>query len=360
MEKVVLIIAGGKGERLWPLSRINKPKQFLSIGSDKTLLENTIERAKTVVKEENIFIITGKNYEDLFDIYIPNFKKENIIFEPIGRDTMPAITLGAYYISKKIPNCTIAILPADPIIKENDIFEKTLNKAFQLADEKKLPVTIGIKPTRPEVGYGYIELESLIDSDENITSFNVKKFTEKPDIKKANTFLELGNYLWNAGMFIFDNNSLLDTIEKINGNLYSKIKEVYEAIENKNNEEALNLFLSVEKISFDFGVMEHLKNILCVKGLFFWDDLGSFSALKRIYYVDKYDNTSIGNNILRNSARNIILNNSDNTLIVLNNIEGVKVIYSENVFLVYKNEDDAEVKEILDRVKCDENGSIYT
>ncbi len=358
MEKAVLIIAGGKGERLWPLSRQNKPKQFLSIGEKKTLLENTIDRAKIIAEEKNIFIVTGEAYRELFDIYLPNFNKENIIFEPLGRDTTAAIALGAYYIEKKIPNSILAVLPADPIIKNNELFEKTLEKAFEFANEKKLPVTIGVKPTRPETGYGYIKMKNLIDSNNNINVFFVDEFKEKPNEQKAKEFLELGNYLWNAGIFIFDINTLLDTIKNIQKNIYEKIESTYNAMIQNDDKKAFDIFESIEKISFDFGIMEHIKEIICVKAEFFWDDLGSFLALKRIYEADNNSNVSIGNNFLRNSKNNIVLNNDEDTLIVTNNIENLNIIKSGNVFFVYKSEDDDKIKEILSDIKINKTDYV--
>lgn len=360
MKKTVLIMAGGMGERLWPLSRESKPKQFLSIGGESSLIENTVNRAKLITNDSNIFIVTGSKYKDAFEKFLPNFNKDNIIFEPIARDTTAAIALGAFYIKETVGDTTLAILPADPIIKDDVLFTQTLCKGYDFALNKKSAITVGIKPTRPDTGYGYIKIGKAIDSTNNIKSFYIDSFKEKPNKEKAIEFLEDGNYLWNSGMFIWDINYLLETIESTNPNIYNNVKLSYDAMKNSDYGNALKYFESTEKISFDFGVMERIENIICVKAEFFWDDLGSFTALKTIYNADSSDNIAIGNTFLNESKNNIIVNNDDNTLIALNNIEGITVIKSNDVIFIYKNGEDDKIKSLLKEIRLDDNKKKYT
>lgn len=359
MKKTVLIMAGGVGERLWPLSRLSRPKQFLSIGGEKSLIENTVRRAKLITDDSNIFIVTGAKYKDAFFKYLPNFNQDNIIFEPTARDTTAAITLGAMHIKETVGDTTLAILPADPIIKDDQLFTKTLTRAYKFASTRRSAVTIGIKPRRPDTGYGYIKMGALVDSNEGVESFYVEGFKEKPNKEKAEFFLEDASYLWNSGMFVWDINYLLETIESINSSIYQNVRLAYEAVKTNFNF-ALTCFEAVEKISFDFGIMEHIENIICVKGEFFWDDLGSFTALKTIYGSDDNDNTAIGNVFLNESKGNIIVNNDEKMLIALNNVSGITVVKSDDVIFIYKNGEDDKIKTLLKEIRLDDSKEKYT
>ena len=344
MRKSVLIMAGGIGERLWPLSRENKPKQFLKIGDNKSLIEKTISRALKITNEENIFIITGIRYEEVFNQYMPDFRKENIIYEPLGRDTTAAITLGALAIKEKIGNSIIAILPADPIIKEEDLFTKTVEEAIETTFKTKKTVIVGIKPNRAETGYGYIKLTDNIKDNE----FKVERFVEKPNLENAKKFLEDGNYLWNSGMFIWDIESVLNAVQSIMPDTYNK---VVKSFDNRNNfERAKAVFSKIEKISFDTGIMEKLKDIICIKAEFFWDDLGAFSALGRIYKKDQDNNVVIGNAYIKESKNNIIIND-DNDFITVDGINNLTIVKSNGALLIYSDNQDSKIKEILKDIK---------
>lgn len=344
MEKSVLIMAGGIGERLWPLSRENKPKQFLKIGDEKSLIEKTILRALKITSEENIFIITGIRYREAFNQYIPNFKKENIIYEPLGRDTAAAVTLGALTIKEKIGNSIIVILPADPIIKEENLFTKTVEEAIETTSKTKKTIIVGIKPNRAETGYGYIKLANNIKYNE----YNVEKFVEKPNLENAKKFLDNGNYLWNSGMFIWDIENILNAVQSFMPDTYNKVLESFNNIDNL--EKSKEIFSKIEKISFDFGIMEKLKEIICIKAEFFWDDLGAFSALGRIYKKDNDNNVVIGNVYIKESKNNIIIND-DNDFIAVNGIKDLTIVKSNGALLIYTDNQDSKIKEILKEIR---------
>lgn len=344
MEKSVLIMAGGIGERLWPLSRENKPKQFLKIGDEKSLIEKTILRALKITSEENIFIITGIRYREAFNQYIPNFKKENIIYEPLGRDTAAAVTLGALTIKEKIGNSIIVILPADPIIKEENLFTKTVEEAIETTSKTKKTIIVGIKPNRAETGYGYIKLANNIKDNE----YNVERFVEKPNLENAKKFLDNGNYLWNSGMFIWDIENILNAVQSFMPDTYNKVLESFNNIDNL--EKSKEIFSKIEKISFDFGIMEKLKEIICIKAEFFWDDLGAFSALGRIYKKDNDNNVVIGNVYIKESKNNIIIND-DNDFIAVNGIKDLTIVKSNGAILIYADNQDSKIKEILKDIR---------
>ena len=348
MNIAVLIMAGGIGERLWPLSRENKPKQFLNIIENKSLIEQTIDRALKITDEEHIFIITGKRYSESFDKYIPNFKKENIIYEPMGRDTTAAITLGILTIKEKLGDAITVILPADPIIKNEDMFIKNIEDAINITRETKNIVIVGITPNRAETGYGYIKLKDNIKDDK----YNVEKFLEKPNLEKAIQFLEDGNYLWNSGMFIWDIDNIINSIKTFMPDTYDKVLKTFEALkDNKNYDEIIELFKKIDKISFDSSVMEKLDNIICIKSHFFWDDLGAFSALGRIHDKDSNNNVIVGNVYAKEANNNIIINDESNTFIAIDGVDDLTIVHSNGVFLIYPNNKDSKIKEILKDIR---------
>ncbi|WP_295159453.1 mannose-1-phosphate guanylyltransferase [uncultured Brachyspira sp.] len=344
MKKAVLIIAGGIGERLWPLSRENKPKQFLTIVENKTLIEQTIDRALRITDEDSIFIVTGKRYKEAFSKYIPSFKKENIIYEPAGRDTAAAIGLAMILIEEKIGNAIITILPADPIIRKEDLYIKAIENAIDISRNTNNIVIIGVNPDRAETGYGYIKIKDNIAYD----VYNVDKFIEKPNYENACRFLEDGNYLWNSGMFIWSIDNIIKSIKTLIPDTYNKI---IETLKNKNDDEKLKIFNTIDKISFDFGIMEKLTNIICIKSHFFWDDLGAFSALGRIHNKDSNKNVIVGNVYAKESNGNIIINDDKKTFIAADGIHNLTIVKSDNVLLIYPNNEDSKIKEILKDIR---------
>ncbi len=342
MKISVLIMAGGIGERLWPLSREEKPKQFLTIYDNKSLIEQTIDRAKQITSLENIFIITGNRYKSTFKKYMPDF--QNIIYEPIGRDTTAAIALGVYYIKEKVGDSIVVIVPADPIIKENKLFIDSIKEAIERTKETKNISIIGIKPTRAETGYGYIKLKDII----KYNSYNVDRFVEKPNLEKAKEYLKDSNYLWNSGMFIWDTDSILKKIKTLANDTYNKVVETYKNINDENK--ALEIFSTIEKKSFDFSIMEKLNDIICIKSNFFWDDLGAFSALYRIYEKDENQNVTIGDVFVKDSNNNIIISDDD-TFMAISGVENLTIVKSKDVLLIYSNNEDNRIKDILKDIK---------
>ena len=342
MKKSILIMAGGIGERLWPLSRESKPKQFLTIIENRSLIEQTIDRALKITSEDNIFIITGKRYKDVFAKYMPSFK--NIIYEPMGRDTAAAIALGAISIKEKIGNAMIAVLPADPIIKNEDLFIKSIENAIEVSENTNEVVVVGINPNRAETGYGYIKIKDNIKDD----VYNVDRFVEKPNYENACKFLEDGNYLWNSGMFIWSIDNILNSIKELMPDTYNKTVQTLEAKDDNKKEE---IFKTINKISFDFGIMEKIKNIKCVKSSFFWDDLGAFSALGRIHDKDDNNNVIIGNVYAKEAKSNIIINDDKDTFIAIDGVDDLTIVKSNGVLLIYPNNKDSKIKDILKDIR---------
>lgn len=324
-----LIMAGGKGTRFWPKSTEETPKQFLNlIDKDKTMIQLTYERLLKIMPKERIFIVTGKRYKGQVQNNLKDLPEKNIIIEPEGRNTAPCILLACLYIKEIYSNATVAVLPSDHAIKNTDEFCNILNRANQYVEDenKNAIVTIGIEPNRPETGYGYIKFEKSIDK-----VIKVERFVEKPNLEKAKEYLSDGGYLWNAGMFIFDINSMLKELE-MNYSGYNILKEL-PSIENENYVEKLGkLYPECEAISIDYAVMEKSENIYVIPGNFGWDDIGTWSSLGR--YIPKDNNSNIlnGNIEVYNSNNNIVY--SGDKKIILLDTDNIFCIDADNVLVV--------------------------
>ena len=291
----VLIIAGGVGTRFWPKSTEKKPKQFVNLIGNKTMLQMTIDRVKKITSMEHIFISTNSHYVDLVLEQIPEISKENIIIEPVGRNTAPCILLSTMIIDKKYPNSNIAVFPADHILREEDNFVKTIETANQFLKNNKGIITIGIQPTRPETGYGYIKMSTMPIGKNNFEVIKVDKFVEKPNLEKATEYLSTNKYLWNAGMFVYNSKYMIEEFE----DKMPKMSETINSIINSNDEEYMkNLFEKYElceKISIDYAIIEKSNNIYVIPSDLGWDDIGTWPSLQRYIEPDDDDNYLKGN-----------------------------------------------------------------
>ena len=348
MKTTVLIMAGGQGERFWPKSRTKLPKQFLNItNSDKTMIQLTVERVKPIVSIEDIYIITNENYKDLVKEQIPDLPNENIICEPVGRNTAPCIGLAAMYMTKKYDDSVMIVLPADHLIKNVDEFVDTLLLAKDKAISGKNLVTIGIRPNYPETGFGYIK---YIDN-ENDNFYSVDKFVEKPILEKAKQYLNSGNYLWNSGMFIWKTSTIIENIQKFLPDTYDKLLEIKKAIGTKREEEVLKeIFPTIEKESIDYGIMEKTDNIYTLPGSFGWDDVGSWNCLDRINQTDEENNIKFGNVVSVNTSNCIIYGNK--RLITTLNVKDLVIVDTEDAVLIADKNSTGDIKEVIAKVKA--------
>lgn len=259
-----LILAGGKGSRLYPLSRMNRPKQFLDVINEKSFLVNTVERIAPLIEKDNMYIVTNKDYEDQIKDELKDINKENIITEPMNKETATCIGLSAVKLLKKDQDAVMIVLPSDHYIEDEKEYVNTLAQAIELANRRKAIVTLGIEPTRPEIGYGYIEMGEQVSGD--IATYKVARFTEKPNLDVAKEFIFTGNYLWNSGMFVFRADIILREIEKYLPNVYKSLMEIYRHIGAEDEDEViLKEYDSINGISIDFGVMQRTKKSLCYK-----------------------------------------------------------------------------------------------
>lgn len=350
MIRTAVIMAGGSGERFWPLSRKNKPKQLLNLGkSDLTMLEESVLRASKVFKPENIFIITGEHLVNPIREVLKLIPQENILAEPSKRNTAPCLALSAAHLIKKYGNAeniSMAVLTSDHIMETEEQFVQTVEDALDYVESTDSIATIGIKPSRPETGYGYVELGSEL-SNKVATIYQVVKFKEKPDLETAKKYVDTGNYLWNSGMFFWRLDTFVSQMTKHLNEVGSKIAELVEA----NN--VSTIFNNFPNISIDFGLMEKADNVVCVKALFEWDDLGDLNSLERTKKIDDNGNILIGKHSIVESKNCIIINNTSNdkTIATALAVENLIIALTDDALLVANKNDVQRVKEIVEQLK---------
>lgn len=330
-----LIMAGGRGTRFWPLSTEEKPKQFLNLLGNDTMLQMTVNRIKPIIPIERIFVCTIKRYENIVKEQLPELSHKNIIIEPEGRNTAPAITLSAFIIEKYFKDSSMIVLPADHLIKEEEKFRRMILKADSFIEENpESIITLGITPDRPETGYGYIKCNMKCDLKE-LNVLKVDSFVEKPDKKSAQKYLSDGRYLWNSGMFIWKSSKILNEIKKYSFNTYNALSE----IENVDEEEMQVLvdrkYGETEAISIDYAVLEKSEDIFVIYGEIGWDDIGTWKAIERYKDKDKDDNIIQGDIRVIESESNIVLNN--NKKLVLIGIKNVMTMETDDsIYIVDK------------------------
>lgn len=348
MKKTALIMAGGRGERFWPRSRRNMPKQFLSLTDDgKTMIQLTVDRILPLVDLEDIYIATNQDYKDLVQEQLPGIPKENILCEPIGRNTAPCIGLGAVHIAKKYEDALMMVLPSDHLIKYNKMFVNTLRAGCEVAEKGANLVTIGITPDYPETGYGYIKFNPD-RMDEH--AYEVERFVEKPDLETAKEYLATEEYLWNSGMFIWKISTILENLKKYIPSTYQGLQKIQEAIGTEEEDRVLEqIFPSFQSESIDYGIMEKASNIYILPGVFGWDDVGSWLAVGRIKKSNEDGNVANGNIITINCKNNIIEGGSK--LIATVGIEDLIIVDTEDATLICNKNSAGDIKKVLENLK---------
>ena len=329
-----LIMAGGKGTRFWPLSTEDKPKQFLKLIGDKTMIQMTVERILPIIPMDRIYICTGERYVDLIKEQVPNLSVENIIIEPEGRNTAPCITLSSLVIKRKYKDATMVVLPSDHLIENEDKFRDIILKANKYLDtNNKAIVTLGMSPTRPETGYGYIKY----DNNTNMEMLKVDRFVEKPDKETAEKYLKEGNYLWNGGMFLWKVNTILSEVKKYIPNTYEVLSEI-ENVSDENLQEVINSnYSKTDEISIDYAVLEKSNDIYVVKSDIGWDDIGTWMAMERYREKDNYENIYDENTISIDSRNSLVIGNSDKQVIMIGVDNIATIVSDDGIYIVKKS-----------------------
>jgi mannose-1-phosphate guanylyltransferase len=353
-----VIMAGGKGTRFWPKSRERMPKHLLDIVSEKTIIQETIDRIVPLVPVDNILIVTGHSHADALAKQLPQIPEKNIIIEPVGRNTAPCIGLAALHIKRKSPDDVMVVLPADHLITDAPRFRHLLSSAAEVAAQSDFLLTIGIKPTYPETGYGYLEQGILKATIKGEDIYEVKSIREKPDLEQAKVFLEKGGFYWNSGMFLWRADTILRAIKTWLPDLYQGLLRIEGAIGTDEEKSIVErVYRMISSISIDYGVMEKADNVLLVKGDFGWSDMGSWDALWEVLEKDEHGNTARGKALFIGvDAKNSLIQSS-RKLVALVGVEDLIVVETEDSLLICKrgcSQDVKKVVEILEHKKMKE------
>ncbi len=342
----VVIMAGGTGTRFWPYSRNDKPKQFIdALGTGRSLLQMTYDRFADNVPNENIWIVSNEIYRDLLAEQLPELSPENILLEPSKKNTAPCIAYAAYKIKKKDPNAVMVILPSDHVIFKEEKFLEVIQAAVAGADHQEL-ITIGIQPNRPETGYGYIQF-----SKSDSTLKKVETFREKPELELAKQFIESGDFVWNAGIFVWSISAIISAFESLQPELAATFDAGNDAYFTDQEEAFIQKAYTASKSdSIDYAIMEKAESVRVVLGDFGWSDLGSWNALHEIQDKDHNENVLEGDIMTYNSQDNYILSKT-NRLVVAEGLEGYLVADFQDVLLICKKEDSNVFRKFVSDVK---------
>lgn len=338
-----LIMAGGGGTRFWPLSRKRVPKQLLNLDGKEVMLNETIDRLSGVVEKEDIFIVTNTEQVDLTKIVTADRVLENhILAEPSARNTAACIGYGAMEILKKYGDGIMCILASDHYIKDEDAFRNVLKKAVETVEKTDGLVTIGIKPTFPSTGYGYIKSENVPGEG----FYKVLEFVEKPDLCRAKEYIDSGSYAWNSGMFVWKASTIMRYFEKLLPDIYEKLMIIGETMGTASEKDVLwAIYDTIPKISIDYGIMERADRVYMLEGDFGWNDIGSFDALPALYTADEKGNVIRGETVLIDAGDNIIL--GENKMIACVGVDNLIVVDTEDALLVCAKDRAQDVKEIV-------------
>ncbi len=360
--RYVIIMAGGRGERFWPVSREKTPKQLIKLLGERSFLQQAVDRCLPLVPLKNILIITNAAQAAEVRKQLPKLPKENAIAEPIGRDTCAAVTLGAAIVGARSVNAVMAVLPADHVIPEEKKFQQVLADAFDLAGRGQVIVTIGIKPTEPATGYGYIRTGHPLPPPHGVkkyktTFFKAEQFVEKPNYEKAVEYLTSGQYRWNAGMFVWSFVTITNGLEAHQPEMAAACHRWFEAANKGKLDKVLaKEYPDIKKISIDFALMEKAHNVVVADGAFEWDDLGAWPALARHVKADAEGNAAVADFIHVDAARNIVYDarsKANRTPICLVGLKDCIVVQTDDATMVAHKSGAQKIKELVKKLAGD-------
>ena len=346
-------MAGGIGSRFWPMSRTSHPKQFMDIlGTGQTLLQQTYDRFLRLCPKENIYIVTNESYIGLVKEQIGDINMNNILSEPARKNTAPCVAYACYKIAQMNPAAVTVIAPSDHLILKEDTFVKAIKSCYKKAESEDCLVTLGIRPSRPDKGYGYIQYTEPVKNEKDKRMKKVKTFTEKPDLDMAKFFMQSGDFLWNSGIFIWTVKSIINAFEKYCPEIDSIFKEgnnVY----NTPKEAAFinNVYSNCKNISIDYAIMEKADNVYVRSSVIGWSDLGTWGSLYDHIKQDKAGNAIVGMNVMAYDSNNCIVNVPKDKLVIMQGLDDYIVVESDGILLICKKEDEQQIRTFVNDVK---------
>lgn len=347
---IPVILAGGSGERFWPLSRKHRPKQFLTLDeSGRSLLQATSDRLSELSgSAEQVMVVTGNDYRSQVLDQLPEMPVENLLVEPTPRDTAPAILYAALRIAQRDPDAIMGVFPADHRVTDGPAFQRVICRALEVAEQTGGLVTIGIAPTFPATGYGYIQQGQEVSAGE-LPAYRVTRFTEKPNEEKARAFLETGTYTWNSGMFIWKVQSILQAFERYQPQMVQPLRE---ALSQTYNQRAAlrETFPRLEKISIDYAILEKSDEVVVIPAEFGWDDLGDWNALERLMKGEG-ENVAVGHHVGLDTGGAILYTTGGDDLIATIGLEDVVVVRADDVTLVVRKDRTQDIKKVVQKLK---------
>jgi mannose-1-phosphate guanylyltransferase len=346
----VVIMAGGIGSRFWPMSRTNFPKQFLDIlNTGRTLIQTTYDRFANFIPPDNIYVVTSNEYVNIVKNQLPQIPLQNILGEPSRKNTAPCIAYISFKLQQLDPHASLIVAPADHLILDNIAFKKVCLEALSFVNKHNAFITLGIKPTYPNTGYGYIQYEQY---PVTANVYKVKTFTEKPNLELAKTFISSGEFLWNAGIFVWQVKNIITAFEKYLPEMYDVFSSEKDKFNTTQEEKALQqIYPLCTNISIDFGIMEKADNVYVIPSSFGWSDLGTWNSAYELLHKDHHQNALAGDNILALDAKGCMVHTPNGKLVVLQGLHDFIVVDTSDVLLICKKDKEQEIKEFVSEVK---------
>ena len=346
-----IVMAGGYGERFWPRSRRKQPKQLLPIVGDKTMIQQTVDRVRPLVGDARIVVVTNQEQAALVRKQLPRVK--HVIAEPLGRNTAPCIGVAAAVIGKQDPDAVMAVLAADSYIRDTDSYRRVVGDALKLAAAQKVLVTIGIKPTGPHTGYGYIQIGEELSTKWATKFWKARRFVEKPDRKTAEGFLVSGDYRWNAGMFVWSFRAVADAYRQHQPSLWEACLRIQKAVGTKSFARALGReYPKMEKIAVDYAIMEKAGNVVVANGDFDWDDVGDWPAIGRHYEKDASGNVARGEFVSLDSADCIVLSDKKH-LVAMVGVRDLVIVHTDDATLICHKDQAQKVRDVVKKLAAE-------
>ena len=348
-----VIMAGGAGERFWPISKGNHPKQFIDIlETGSTLIQQTYRRLSRLFYPENILVVINEQYLPLVNEQLPQIPKENVLCEPARRNTAPCIAYACHKIAAKHPDAVVLVAPSDHVILNESEFLDTLQVAMDAAAQQEWLLTLGIQPTRPETGYGYIKFREGTPYPQDVRIQKVNTFTEKPNIEIAQQFLESGDYLWNSGIFIWSAAAIIRALEQCLPDINDFFKPTVIPYHTPQEHESIQqAYFKCRSMSIDYGVMEKADNVYVLKSNFGWSDLGTWGSLFAFLQKNERNNAVSGNNVLLYDSENNLIKIPSEKLVVLQGLDGYVVVENDDILLICKKDEEKRLREIINDVR---------